>query len=108
MGVRVVRQVGRIPASPDDGELIYYGRESSWSDTGLTYGQTYGYAVYAFDREGRLAYPATCLITIDGTDLHQPSAFDFAPTHPTKCLIDGHLFIQWGDELYTIQGMKCQ
>lgn len=48
-GVLVVRKVGSYPASRSDGETRFNGLGETFLDTGLTNGETYYYAVYAYD-----------------------------------------------------------
>lgn len=48
----VVRKVGSIPTSKVDGTQIYTGTESTYSDTGLTSGITYGYMAWGSDGAG--------------------------------------------------------
>lgn len=48
-GVRVLRKPGAVPANPVDGTIVYEGTAITCADTGLNNGETYYYAVYAFD-----------------------------------------------------------
>lgn len=43
----VVRREGAFPNSLDDGSPIYSGRETMFTDSGLSHGHSYGYAVFA-------------------------------------------------------------
>lgn len=44
-GVRVVRRTDRMPTGPNDGTLVFQGLGSTFTNTGLTAGQTYFYRV---------------------------------------------------------------
>ena len=49
-GVMVVRKPGgTAPSGPEDGTVVYNGTASSCTDTGLTNGQPYAYAAFAYD-----------------------------------------------------------
>ena len=49
----IVRKLGTTaPASPTDGTLVYEGPATSFTDTGLTNGQSYSYALFTLDRAG--------------------------------------------------------
>jgi len=100
-GVQVVRKHGSMPQSPNDGEVVYYGRDSVCIDTALVYGETYYYAVYAFDRQQRWSYPATCAVTIDGSAL-RPTEVAEEPAR--KILKDGRILILRGGRRYDILG----
>jgi len=104
-GVRVVRLKGRVPTSPLDGETIYYGRDSSLVDTGLVYGQTYYYAVYAFNTKGEIAYPAVCSVRIDGTGCEEPAENS---TPATKYMRDGQLYILRNNHRYDMLGRPIE
>jgi lysophospholipase L1-like esterase len=60
--VKVVRKAGADPASPSDGSLVYSGTAASVSDTGLTNGTEYRYAVWV-ERAGLLSTPARAVAT---------------------------------------------
>ena len=49
-GVKIVRTTGAAaPTGPDDGTEVYSGMATSFTDKGLTNGQSYTYAVFAYD-----------------------------------------------------------
>lgn len=45
--VRIVRRQWTSPQHPKDGDILYEGRRGTFTDTGLTNGHTYHYAIYA-------------------------------------------------------------
>lgn len=47
--VIVVKKSGGYPASPQDGQTIYEGNGETFTDTGVTNGTTYYYAMYSYD-----------------------------------------------------------
>jgi fibronectin type 3 domain-containing protein len=54
----VVRKTGSYPTSITDGDKIYEGDLSTYTDTGLTNNTTYYYAVYALDEVTNISEPA--------------------------------------------------
>jgi len=51
VGTHIVRQQGKPPARPDDGQIIHHGPESQATDTAATPNHLYIYAFYTFDQE---------------------------------------------------------
>jgi len=101
-GVRVVRKEGSYPTSVDDGEMIYYGRDSMVVDTALVFGKTYYYAVYAFDVNDKTAYPTTCAVTIDGTGWKEVTAAE--DRRWEKYMYEGRLMLRRNDQYYDGMG----
>jgi hypothetical protein len=63
-GVMVVRKPGvTAPSGPDDGSEVYRGSASSFTDTGLTNGQSYAYAAFAYDVAANYAAASTAFAT---------------------------------------------
>ena len=60
--MRVVRKAGADPADPSDGTLVFSGTASSISDTPLTNGVDYHYAVWT-SRSGVLSSAARITAT---------------------------------------------
>jgi hypothetical protein len=48
-GTRLVRKTGSYPTSPSDGDIIYNGQTSTFTDTNVEAGTTYYYAAFAYD-----------------------------------------------------------
>ncbi|MGE5297177.1 MAG: DUF4082 domain-containing protein, partial [Solirubrobacterales bacterium] len=48
-GVKVVRKQGSSPTSVTDGTVVYTGTAEQYTNTGLTNGTTYYYAVFSYD-----------------------------------------------------------
>lgn len=48
-GVKVLRNTGQYPADPDDGVVVHNGPGQQATDTGLSNGTPYYYAVFAYD-----------------------------------------------------------
>jgi len=46
----VVKKAGSYPASPTDGQVIYEGNGGTFTDTNVSNGTTYYYAIYSYDR----------------------------------------------------------
>ncbi len=63
-GVMIVRKPGATaPSGPEDGTVVYMGTASSCTDTGLTNGQTYAYAAFAYDAALNYASASVALAT---------------------------------------------
>jgi lysophospholipase L1-like esterase len=63
--ILVLRKTGSVPSSSHDGTLVYSGTANSFSDTGLTNGQQYGYGVWV-QRAGQLSQALVVLSTPTG------------------------------------------
>ncbi len=48
-GIKVLRKPDDFPTSPFDGTEVYNGLDEEMTDTGLTYGEPYYYAVFSYD-----------------------------------------------------------
>jgi hypothetical protein len=59
---RIVRAAGAPPASCAAGTAVWQGTGTSWADTGLTDGATYGYRVCATDGAGNESAGATATV----------------------------------------------
>jgi len=53
----VVKKAGEYPTSPQDGQVIYEGRSETFTDTNLTNGATYYYALYSYDQAKNYSTP---------------------------------------------------
>jgi len=63
-GVKVVRRPGATaPSGPDDGTEVYNGSADSCTDAGLTNGQPYAYAAFAYDAAANYATASTAFAT---------------------------------------------
>jgi len=54
-GVRVVRRMGGYPGGPEEGELVYSGKDSVFVDSGLTPETTYYYSAFTWNSSGQVA-----------------------------------------------------
>lgn len=61
--VRIIRKTGAAPGNSSDGVEIFNGNAISVSDTTLTNGTTYYYAIYAYDLAGNESVSATSSAT---------------------------------------------
>jgi len=103
-GVILVRKQGAYPTSPNDGDMVYYGRDSVCIDYGVEYGQTYYYAVFAFNQQDEIAYPATCIVTINGSDLEPVGST--TPPATAKYLKNGEIILIRQGQAYDLLGNK--
>lgn len=53
----VVRKEGSYPSSPSDGETLYEGRGETFTDTNVTNGKTYYYALYSYNHSKTYSAP---------------------------------------------------
>jgi peptidoglycan hydrolase-like protein with peptidoglycan-binding domain len=53
----VVRKEGSYPSSPSDGQTIYEGRSETFTDTNVTNGKTYYYALYSYNHSKTYSAP---------------------------------------------------
>lgn len=53
----VVRKEGSYPASPSDGQILYEGREKTFTDTNVQNGITYYYALYSYNHSKTYSNP---------------------------------------------------
>ncbi|MGE5296210.1 MAG: FG-GAP-like repeat-containing protein, partial [Solirubrobacterales bacterium] len=58
-GVKVVRKEGSSPTSVTDGTVVYTGSAEQYTNTGLTNGTTYYYAVFSYDEVPNYSSGAT-------------------------------------------------
>lgn len=58
-GVRVLRKTGGFPLNSSDGTLLAHAFVSQITDTGLSNGTAYYYAVYSYDAAGKFSTGAT-------------------------------------------------
>lgn len=63
VGVRIVRKVGSIPTSINDGTVVYEGTALTYTDTGLTAGITYYYRAFAYNAKKKYQ-TAMCTATL--------------------------------------------
>ncbi len=83
----IVRKEGSFPSSPTDGVTVYDGRDENFTDTNLTNGKKYHYAVFTHnDGAADHSYSRSILVAMLPTD--GVEQFDFhvatspvAPTH---------------------------
>lgn len=74
-GTRIVRKTGGYPTGPLDGDLIFEGSGTSFTDTAVINGVTYYYGAYAFDTSGNFSSGSLAQAT--------PSAVPIPPVSPT-------------------------
>jgi uncharacterized repeat protein (TIGR02543 family) len=55
MGIRMVRSVDRSPLTPEDGTVIFVGKNTSYTDLNLVSGSRYYYRVFSEDSSGNLS-----------------------------------------------------
>lgn len=53
----VVKKTGSYPTSPTDGQVIYEGNGGTFTDTNVSNGTTYYYAIYSYDRAKNYSSP---------------------------------------------------
>lgn len=53
-GVMVLRKIGGFPSNPADGDLVFNGNSSSYTDLGRSNGTIYYYSVFTFDLAGNV------------------------------------------------------
>jgi peptidoglycan hydrolase-like protein with peptidoglycan-binding domain/phosphodiesterase/alkaline phosphatase D-like protein len=53
----VVKKAGSYPTSPTDGQVIYEGNGGTFTDTSVSNGTTYYYALYSYDRAKNYSSP---------------------------------------------------
>ena len=99
----IVRNDQAFPASPTDGTEIYRGTAETCSDPSSVAGQLYYYAAFAADDRNNWSAPAPSAQwrSDDMSALATPD--DNAPV-PQKFLRNGQLFIQRGNNTYTMLG----
>lgn len=51
-GLLIVRKAGSLPTSPTDGDAVYNGSGTAFTDTGVEEGTTYFYRPYPYNSEG--------------------------------------------------------
>ena len=56
-GTVIVRKEGLYPGSPSDGQVIYQGNSSTFTDTSLQNGKTYYYTAYSYTTGGQYSNP---------------------------------------------------
>lgn len=56
-GTIIVRKEGVYPGSPQDGQVIYQGNATTFSDTNLQNGKTYYYTAYSYTAGGQYSNP---------------------------------------------------
>jgi peptidoglycan hydrolase-like protein with peptidoglycan-binding domain len=56
-GTIIVRKEGLYPGSPSDGQVIYQGNSSTFTDTSLQNGKTYYYTAYSYTAGGQYSNP---------------------------------------------------
>lgn len=73
VGVRIVRKVGSIPTSINDGAVVYEGTAFTYTDTGLTAGTTYYYRAFAYNakKKYQTSLCTASLTAIPGTYAYQ-------------------------------------
>lgn len=54
-GVKIQRSQSDFPASAFEGQTVFTGRAAQFTDSGLTNGQIYFYAIFAFDKTGNFS-----------------------------------------------------
>ena len=62
-GVKIQRRTDCCPSSPTDGTTVFQGFAVNYTDTGLTNGQGYCYAVFAYDGVPNYSWGATACAT---------------------------------------------
>lgn len=67
-GIMVVRSTTGTPTSPTDGDVVFDGLASAYTDTGLINGVTYFYTVFAYDSAGNLSSGASVSATPASSD----------------------------------------
>ena len=61
----IVRKDGSLPNSPSDGQVIYEGNGTTFSDTNLKNGKTYYYALYSYDHAKTYSSPVRVSLAPD-------------------------------------------
>ncbi len=65
----IVRKLGSFPTSPTDGQTVYEGRDETFTDTSLTNGKKYHYAIYTHnDGVAAHAYSTPVLVSMLPTE----------------------------------------
>lgn len=84
-GVQIVRKQGGYPSSQIDGKIIYRGKGTSFTDTGLTNGVSYYYGIFPYSDHGVYNIRSTNVI---GAQPAKPKFLtfdqDFTQSDPTK------------------------
>ena len=57
-GTKVIRKEGSYPQNIKDGIQVYEGKNTSYTDTNLTWGIYYYYTAFAYDKEGNFSTPS--------------------------------------------------
>lgn len=65
-GIRVMRRPDAYPVSPEDGMLVYDGLGTTATETGLSPGSRFFYAVFSYDNYGNHAPAAGVTVTVPG------------------------------------------
>ena len=99
----IVRKSDAFPSSPTDGLEIYRGTAETCVDSSIAAGQDYYYAAFAADKKNnwsasdagaqwKAENASEGIENIEGTSV------------PQKFLLNGHLYIRHGENIYTILG----
>ena len=106
----IVRKLGSFPTSPTDGQTVYEGRDETFTDTNLTNGRKYHYAIYTHN-EGETNHGFSkpvllAMLPIEGVeqvDFREPVA------HSASATVGGALkFGMRGNEVSDLQKLLAK
>lgn len=90
-GVTVVRKIGSAPANVQDGDVVYAGMAQTYTDTGLTNGTAYFYAVFTHDKAQNFSFGVHASATPNAPDTTPPANVSLFAATPG----DGQVVLTW-------------
>ena len=66
VGVKIIRQIGRLPANSDDGLVVYIGAAEDLVDANIEFDSTYFYMIFAEYEGGRYSSGALAFTVVPG------------------------------------------